>query len=180
MLPTIQQVIKSDTKSFLALGGLQEDKLCDILRAMAPTYIETVHQTSLLHIECNLDRLGLLLPTPGQRSTAQNEQTTLQSVLINKPKFLKAILRADIKKLKYRGPWWWKPCAGEAGARASIQPSRVMCISLKNTPRTIPVRRSLLVFVRRKQAVVSDQLFLQKPPRLRLLFSHVEVQQSPG
>ena len=96
----IQQVIKSETKSFLALGGLQEDKLCDILQAMAPTYIETVHQTSLLHIECNLDRLGLLLPTHGQRSTAQNGQTTLQSVLINKPKFLKAILRADIRKIE--------------------------------------------------------------------------------
>ena len=31
------KVIKSDTTSFLALGGLNEDKLCDALQAMAPT-----------------------------------------------------------------------------------------------------------------------------------------------
>ena len=33
------------------------------LQAMAPTNIKTVHQTSLLHIESNLDRLGMLSPT---------------------------------------------------------------------------------------------------------------------
>ena len=31
---------------------------------MAPTNVETVHQTSSLHFESNLDRLGLLSPTP--------------------------------------------------------------------------------------------------------------------
>ena len=35
---------------------------------MAPTNIKTVHQTSLLHIESNLDRLGMLSPTHDQRS----------------------------------------------------------------------------------------------------------------
>ena len=39
------------------------------LQAMAPTNIKTVHQTSLLHIESNLDRLGIMLsPTHDQRS----------------------------------------------------------------------------------------------------------------
>ena len=38
------------------------------LQAMAPTNIKTVHQTSLLHIESNLDRLGTLSPTHDQRS----------------------------------------------------------------------------------------------------------------
>ena len=38
------------------------------LQAMAPTNIKTVHQTSLLHIESNLDRLGMLSPTHDQRS----------------------------------------------------------------------------------------------------------------
>ena len=33
------------------------------LQAMASTNIKTVHQTSLLHIESSLDRLGLLSPT---------------------------------------------------------------------------------------------------------------------
>ena len=38
------------------------------LQAMAPTNVKTVHQTSLLHIESNLDRLGMLSPTHDQRS----------------------------------------------------------------------------------------------------------------
>ena len=59
---------------------------------MAPTNIETVNQTSLLHIfESNLDRLGLLSPTHDQqRSQQQTGQITLQPVLINKSRFLKA------------------------------------------------------------------------------------------
>ena len=49
------------------------------LQAMAPTNnVKTVHQTSLLHnIESNLDRLGLLPPTHGQRSKQQTGQITL-------------------------------------------------------------------------------------------------------
>ena len=38
------------------------------LQAMEPTNIKTVHQTSLLHIESNLDRFGMLSPTHDQRS----------------------------------------------------------------------------------------------------------------
>ena len=49
------------------------------------TYIHTY-----IHIESNLDRLGLLSPTHGQRSQQQSGQITLQSVLNDKPKFLKA------------------------------------------------------------------------------------------
>ena len=60
------------------------------LQAMSPTNIKTVHQTSLLHIESNLDRLGMLSPTHDQRSQQKNEKNTLQPVLINKSKFLKA------------------------------------------------------------------------------------------
>ena len=59
------KVIKNDTKRFLALGALHEDKLCDILQAMTPTNVQPLHRTSLLHIESNLDRLELLLPTHG-------------------------------------------------------------------------------------------------------------------
>ena len=51
---------------FLALGGLHQDKLCDTLQAMAPTYVKAVHRTSLLFIESNFDRLGLLSSTHGQ------------------------------------------------------------------------------------------------------------------
>ena len=78
------------------------------LQALAPTNIKVVHQTSLLHIESNLDRLGLLLPTHDQRSQQQTGQIALQPVLINKSKFLKAT-HCTQKKMKYRGPWWWRP-----------------------------------------------------------------------
>ena len=60
------------------------------VQAMAPTNIKTVHQTSLLHIESNLDRLGMLSPTHDQRSQQKTGKITLQPVLINKSKFLKA------------------------------------------------------------------------------------------
>ena len=42
------------------------------LQAMAPINIKTVHQASLLHIESNLDRLGMLSPTHDQRSQQKN------------------------------------------------------------------------------------------------------------
>ena len=60
--------IKKFSSSYYTIGGLHEDKLCDTLQAMAPTKVKTVHQTSFFHIESNLDRLGLLSPTHGQRS----------------------------------------------------------------------------------------------------------------
>ena len=43
-------------------------KIYAALQALAPTNIKTVHQTSLLHIESNLDRLGMLSHTHDQRS----------------------------------------------------------------------------------------------------------------
>ena len=52
--------IQTATKSYAAL------------QAMPPTNIKTVHQTSLLHIESNLDRLGMLSPTHDQRSQQKN------------------------------------------------------------------------------------------------------------
>ena len=67
------------------------------LQAMAPTNIKTVHQTSLLHIESNLDRLGMLSPTHDQRSQQKNGKITLQLVLIKKSKFLKATHCTEIK-----------------------------------------------------------------------------------
>ena len=80
------KVIKSDFERLL------EDKLCDTSKAMTPTNVKTV-QLSLLHIESNPDQLGLLSPTHGQRSQKKSGQITLQSVLIGKPKFLRAITR---------------------------------------------------------------------------------------
>ena len=70
------------------------------LQAMAPTDVKTVHETSLLHIESSLDRLGLWSPTHGQRSQKESGQITLQSVLINKSKFLKATHSTEIRKIE--------------------------------------------------------------------------------
>ena len=74
-------------------------KIYATLQAMAPTNVKTVHQTPLLHIESNLDRLGLFSLTHDQRSQQQSEQITLQSVLI-KSKFLKATHRTEIRKIE--------------------------------------------------------------------------------
>ena len=70
------------------------------LEAMTPTNVKTLHQTSLLHIESNLDRLGMLSPTHDQRSQQKNGKITLQPVLINKSKFLKATHRTEIGKVE--------------------------------------------------------------------------------
>ena len=70
------------------------------LQAMAPTNIKTVHQTSLLHTESNLDRLGMLSPTHDQRSQQKNGKITLQPVLINTSKFLKATHYTEIRKIQ--------------------------------------------------------------------------------
>ena len=94
------KVIKSDTERFLAFGGLHEDTLCDTLQRILPITVQTVHQTSLLYIKSNLDRLELLSPTHGQRSQQQSGQITLQSVLANKPKFLKVTHHAEIWRIE--------------------------------------------------------------------------------
>ena len=97
------------------------------------TNIETFHQTSLFHIESNLDRFRLLSPTHGQLSQHQSGQITLQSVLMDKPMFLKAIHHAQKMELKYEGPWcWWRPYPVEADARASIHLSKAPCIFAKS------------------------------------------------
>ena len=99
------KIIKSNSIRVLPIEGLHEDKLCDILQAMAPINVKTVHQTSSLRIiESNLDRVGLLLHTThGQRSQHQSGQLVPQSVSINKPKFLKATRHTEIWKMET--PW---------------------------------------------------------------------------
>ena len=84
---------------FLAFGGLHEDQSCSTLQKMAPITVKTVHQTSLLHIESNLDRLILLSPTHGQRSQQHSGEITLQTVLINKLKFLEATGDPEINNI---------------------------------------------------------------------------------
>ena len=70
------------------------------LQAMTPTNIKMVHETSLVHMESSLDRLGSLSPTHDQRSQQQSGLITLQPVMINKSKFLKATHRTKIRKIE--------------------------------------------------------------------------------
>ena len=80
--------------------GIQIATSYATLQVMASTNVKTVHPTSLLHIESNLDRLGMLSPTHDQRSQQQSGQITLQPVLINKSKLLKATHRTKIRKIE--------------------------------------------------------------------------------
>ena len=67
---------------------------------MAPTNIKAVHQTSLLHIESNLDRLGMLQPTHDQRSQQKNGKLCSNQFWINKSKFLNEFNQARVHHLK--------------------------------------------------------------------------------
>ena len=88
-------------KPLLRPTGIQiATKRYATLQAMAPTNNKTIHHTSLLHFERNLDRLGKLSLTHDQRSQQKNGKVTLQPVLINKSKFLNAIRCAEIRKNK--------------------------------------------------------------------------------
>ena len=153
------KVIKSNTITFLALGGLHEDKLCNTLQVVAPTNVKTVHQTSLLHIESNLNRLRLLSPTHGQRFQQQSGQITFQDHTSHRNKE-----NWNTEVHGGGGLGLVKPARGPASSR--LKP----CASLKNASRILPVRRSLVALVGRKQTVVRDQLFPQKPPGSGLVF----------
>ena len=115
--------------------------------------------------ESNPGRLGLLSPTHAQRcSQKQNVQITLQSVLINKPKFLKAARHAEIRKRK-------REKAHGDGVLELVKPAREPDLAAqspvhpwKNAPGILPARRSLLALVGRRPTVVRYQLFPQKPP----------------
>ena len=64
-------------------------------RPMSKRFIKLPYS---IYIESNLDRLRLLSRTHGQCSQQQSEQMTLQSVLINKPKFLKATYHTEVSR----------------------------------------------------------------------------------
>ena len=86
----------------------------------------------------NLDRLVLLSPTHGKRSQQQSGQITLQSILINKVKFLKATHHIEIKKIDNievhggGGLGLVKPARGPASSRPRP------CASLKKPDEFCP------------------------------------------
>ena len=82
-------------------------------------------------------------------------------------------------KLLYRGPWRWRPWAGENSVRASIRPFQALYNLWKTTLGILPVELFLLALVGRKQTIVRDQLSSRKLPCSRLGFSRARVQHSP-
>ena len=67
-----------------------------ILRVLKPSLIQPVARV----YKHNLDQIELLSPTHGQRSQQQSGKISLQSILINTPKFLKAKHCKDIRKIE--------------------------------------------------------------------------------
>ena len=137
---------------------------------MAPTNVKTVHQTSL-HIERNLDPLGLLSPTHGQRSQQQIAQIALQSVLPTIPSFSRPHIMQKYENCN-------KGVHGDGGLKlakqvrepASSRPKPF--VSLKNLRNL--ARSPLLVSPRRKkQALVRDQLSPSKTSQFApLILAH--------
>ena len=141
------------------------------LQVMAPTNVKTVHQTSLLHIESNLDRLGLLSPTHDKHSQQQSGQITLQSVLINKSRFFKATHRTEMRKVGIPRSMVVGPRAGEASAQASIQPPKALCFLEKpreSCPFAVPCGP------RRKKKKWSDISFFLRNLPIRVFNSRAQ------
>ena len=66
-------------KKFQALGALHEDKLCDILQTMAPTNVETVHQTPYsISRATSIDSDCCRLPTASVLSNKANKSRSNQ------------------------------------------------------------------------------------------------------
>ena len=79
------------------------------LQAMAPTNSKTVHQTSFTPYREQPRPTRIVVAYPRPAFSATNRTNTFQPVLINNSKFLKTTHRTKQGKLKYRGPWWWRP-----------------------------------------------------------------------
>ena len=162
------KVIKSDPESFLALGVLHGDKLCDTLRAMAPANVKTVIKPPYsMSRATSIDSNCCRLPTTSVLSNKAANHAPIS--FDQQDQFLKATHRTENREIEIPRSMVVRPRADEAGTRADIQPSKALCIPEKAL-RTLTVRRSLLALIGRKQIVVKHQLFSQKPPGSRLIF----------
>ena len=96
------EVFKSDAKRFLALGRLHEDKLCDILQAYGTDQCRNASSNVLIPYreQLRLTRIVVAHPRPAFSATRRSRQITLQSVLINRAKFLKVTHHTEIRKIE--------------------------------------------------------------------------------
>ena len=150
------------------------------LQAMAPTNNKTVHQTSFTPYYREQPRsTRIVFAYPRPAFSATNRTNTFQPVLINNSKFIKATHRTKIRKIEIP-----RSMVVEAlscwSRRASQHPAVTKpCASLKKPHESRPFAAPCGPR-RKKNDVVRDQLFPQKPPGSRFRFSRTGVQPSPG
>ena len=91
------KVIKSDTSSFLALGGLHKDKLCDFLQAKAPTNTKRfIKLPYFISRATSIDSDCCRLPTASILSNKEDKSRSNPFY----PKFLKAAQHTDIRNIE--------------------------------------------------------------------------------
>ena len=81
-------------------------------QAMAPTNSKTVHQTSFTPYREQPRSTRIVVAYPRPAFSATNRTNTFQPVLINNSKsrsFSRLHIVQKLGKMKYRGPWWWRP-----------------------------------------------------------------------
>ena len=100
--PSNKQGHNSDSKSFLAIGGLHEDKLCDTLQARATTNNVKNHSSSLLTTpyreQPRSTWIVVVYPRPAFSTTKRTNHAPIS--FDNKPKFLKATFYTGLRKIE--------------------------------------------------------------------------------
>ena len=129
---------------------------------MAPTNTQAVHQTSLLHIENTLDRLGLLSPTHDLRSQQQTGQIPLKPVLIDES------VQVSQGHTLYKNKEHWHTEVNGGGGMELVNLAREPASSRPKSSTNLVCSPLLVALEGRKGTVVRHQLFPQKPPGLCL------------
>ena len=139
------------------------------LQAVAPTNIKTVHQSSLLHIESSLDRLGMLSPAHDQRFPQQSGQITNyaptsfdQRVQVSQGHTSSKIRKNEISRsmVVEALSWWSRRASQHPAVQSPVHPLR--------SPTNFARSPLLVTPVGRKMTAVRYQLFPQKPSGSRL------------
>ena len=173
------KVIKSYTKVFDSSEGYTKTSYAALYKQWnRPTSKRFIKLLTPYREQRRTTRIVVAYPRPAF-STIKRANHAL-SVLMKKSMFLKATRHAEIWKLETPRSTVVEALGWRSG-RASQHPAvqSPVHISLKNAPIILPVRRSLLALVGRKQTVVRHQPFLKKPLGSRLWLPRTGVQHSP-
>ena len=166
--PSTKVIRKVTHNVVLAFGRLQVDKFYDTLQGMEPTNVKTVQQNLFTPNgeQPRSTRIVVAYPRPALSATRRTSH---------------APISFGQQAQVFQGPTSCrskKKCSTEVHGGGGLEPAKLTrdpastrpkpCVSLKNAPRILPVRRSLLAFIGRKQTVVREQFSPQKPPGMRL------------